>query len=222
MNTEGSGGFNLHDLLEKELRRRLGTVEGPCPEASQSAYHAAFLAGRTAVSSSSPPAAFAFTKIAAALLAVALVIVGGSAFASASSGRANPAAWGKTVTAAVTNCMDRLKGEQHGIGQCVSAVAKQHGEEERTSHSASGARANPPGSAPGENGLTGAPTDQQTGQPENRSTRQPKNDHDSTGQPKSHPTGPPNGVPAGPPANRTPASGGPHSTRAPASPPPHP
>ena len=227
MNT-ATRGFNLDDLLQKELRRRLGTVEGPSPQPSQSAYHAAFLAGQTAISPFPPSVAFALTRAAAVVLAVALAIVGGSALAAASAGHGNPAAWGKTVTAAVANCMDQLRGEQHGIGQCVSAVARQHGEEERTSHPASAAPANHPGSTPDESGPTGVPNNGQSEQPESRFMKQSKHEVESTGQSeshpegqsKNHPTAPPEGVPGGPPANR-PASGSSHSTRAP-SPPPHP
>jgi len=65
-------------------------------------------------------------------ITVATLAVGGAAAvtATAATGSANPAVWGKTVTAAVADCKGKLKDGMHAIGSCVSEVAKQKGEEE--------------------------------------------------------------------------------------------
>jgi hypothetical protein len=55
----------------------------------------------------------------------AIVVGGGSAAAAMSIGGPNPTLWGKTVTTVVTNCRDQLRADQHGIGDCVSAIARQ-------------------------------------------------------------------------------------------------
>lgn len=103
-------------------------------------------------------------------ITVATLAVGGAGAvtATAVTGSANPAVWGKTVTAAVTDCKGKLKDGMHGIGSCVSAVAKQKGAEERALHSPGA----PAGSHP-----TGAPTTH------------------PTGPPTSHPNGPPTSHP---------------------------
>ncbi len=79
--------------------------------------------------------AAASTKAAAGLAVAALAVGGVSVAATAATGSASPTVWGKTVTTAVATCKDPLKDGQHGIGQCVSAVAKQKGAEERAKHS---------------------------------------------------------------------------------------
>ena len=136
--------------------------------------------------------AAASTKAAAGLAVAALAVGGGSIAATAATGTTNPAVWGKTVTAAVATCKDKLTDSQHGIGQCVSAVAKQKGAEERAKHSEAG-----------ETHPTGKPTDL------------------PGGKPSSLPGGPPTGVPAGPPSSVPPASNGGHPTGPPVSPPSH-
>lgn len=115
----------------------------------------------------------ASTKAAAGLATAALVAGGGSVAATAATGTTNPAVWGKTVTAAVATCKGKLTDGQHGIGQCVSTVAKQKGAEERAKHSEAG-----------ETHPTGKPSDL------------------PGGKPSSLPGGPPSGGhPAGPPVS---------------------
>ena len=59
------------------------------------------------------------------------------------------AVWGATVTKTVASCKDGLKDGQHGIGHCVSAVAKTHGPAMRAEHSqASAARTDKPHGKP--------------------------------------------------------------------------
>lgn len=55
--------------------------------------------------------------------------------AAAVTGSANPQAWGQYVGDAVTTCKSELASGQHGIGQCVRAIARQKGSDESNQHS---------------------------------------------------------------------------------------
>ena|SRR2546430_135274 len=188
MNARSDDGNELDDLLERELRRRVGGLRGPNPEPVQAVYRAAARSGgRTMLSLPS--------LATAGLAAAALVVGGGSAAAAAATHSANPATWGKTVTEAVTTCKSQLGDGQHGIGQCVSAVAKQHGQAQRAAHQAGAAEAAHP---------SGTPSPHPTGRPSAHPT------------PPGHAQGRPTGVPAGPPAG-----GGTHPTGPPALSPHH-
>jgi hypothetical protein len=55
--------------------------------------------------------------------------------AAAVTGSANPQAWGQYVSDAVSTCKSELAGGQHGIGQCVRAIARQKGPQESNQHS---------------------------------------------------------------------------------------
>lgn len=68
----------------------------------------------------------------------------GAAVEANASGSASPDAWGQQVEQQVRTCKDALQPGQHGIGQCVSAFASQHGQQERDAHRASQARRNQP------------------------------------------------------------------------------
>jgi len=202
MNTSSNGGFDLDHLLEQELKKNVGRVQGPSPNVAQSAYHV-FAIGGQSMSSLSSLIAAASTKAAAGLAVAALAVGGGSIAATAATGSTNPDVWGKTVTAAVASCKDKLTDGQHGIGQCVSTVAKQKGAEERAKHSEAG-----------EHHPTGKPTDLPSGEPTDRPGGKPTNL--PGGKPSSVPGGPPSGVPAGPPT-----SNAGHRTGPPVSPSPH-
>lgn len=68
------------------------------------------------------------------------------------------------MTQAVATCKADLKGGEHGIGQCVSAVARQNGPAERAEHSqAPEARTDEHGKASGE--AHGKPSDVPKGPP---------------------------------------------------------
>ena len=62
--------------------------------------------------------------------------------AAAVTGSANPQAWGQYVSDAVSTCKSELKSGQHGIGQCVRAIARQKGPQESNQHSNSNGNAN--------------------------------------------------------------------------------
>jgi len=189
MNT--SGGFDFDNLIEHELERSVGRLQGPSPAPAQSAYHAAATGGSMSGFSSFTDAAS--VKVGVALATAALMVAGGAVAASAATGSADPGVWGKTVTAAVSSCKDKLADGQHGIGSCVSAVAKQHGVEERAEHSAaSSARQNHPTKKP--NDIPG-------------------------NKPTNHPGGKPSGMPPNPPSTVPPAGQGTHPTGPPVTPP---
>ena len=57
------------------------------------------------------------------------------------TGSLNPADWGQQVKQTVATCKETLRASgTRGIGQCVSAFAKQHGKIVSAEHRASGAR----------------------------------------------------------------------------------
>jgi hypothetical protein len=62
---------------------------------------------------------------------------------AALTGSLNPADWGQQVKQTVATCKESLRASgTRGIGQCVSAFAKQHGKIVSAEHRASGARLN--------------------------------------------------------------------------------
>ena len=86
--------------------------------------------------------------------AVAALVTGGAVAAAAVTGSTNPANWGQQVVQAVQDCKDgrvspgsQAASASRGIGQCVSAFARQHGEQQRAEHEAQGAPSDKPGNA---------------------------------------------------------------------------
>src|SRR6266702_2480445 len=67
---------------------------------------------------------------------------------AAITGSANPGDWGHQVVQQVQTCKNALAPGSHGIGQCVSTFAKQHGPDVSSEHRASGARQNHPTGPP--------------------------------------------------------------------------
>src|SRR5215472_13634798 len=78
----------------------------------------------------------AAVKSKAAVVVLATVVgvgaVGGGTAAAAASG-----AFGQQVKAHVESCKDALAKGVHGIGECVSDFAQQHGAQQRQQHSQS-------------------------------------------------------------------------------------
>jgi hypothetical protein len=98
-------------------------------------------------------------KAALAASAVVALAAGGIATGKAvTTGDPNPFDnWGSSVTKQVQTCKANPSQHGHGIGQCVSALAKTHGESVSDDHSNG---AEPPKSAP-----TGPPSSHPTGPP---------------------------------------------------------
>jgi len=77
--------------------------------------------------------------VALVVLAVATGLMATTILAAAAvTGSANPQAWGQYVSDAVSTCKSELANGQHGIGQCVQAIARQKGPQERNHHSNAG------------------------------------------------------------------------------------
>jgi len=112
--------------LEDELSRTLTPIVSQPARPGQARYQSV-RSGRLSMSRK------AMVGLAAATLAVA-----GSGVLAAASGSVNPQVWGQQVKSAVEQCEAELQPGQHGIGGCVSAFARQHGEQMRTQHGAGG------------------------------------------------------------------------------------
>jgi hypothetical protein len=140
-------------------------------------------------------ASVASSKVAAGLAVAALAVGGGSLAAAAAPGSSDPAVWGKTVTAAVEQCKDQLGSGIHGIGECVSQVAKQKGAEARAAHSQGGSAQDHPKGAPaaksnGNGNANGNGNGNGNGN---------ANGHPGGGPPSTTPAGPKDSHPTGPP-----------------------
>jgi len=68
-------------------------------------------------------AALSLKLLTGVAVAAAAVTVAGAA----TTGSLNPSVWGQQVTQRVQECKDKLADGQHGIGDCVSSFASQHG-----------------------------------------------------------------------------------------------
>jgi hypothetical protein len=88
------------------------------------------------------------SKVALAVLA-ALLATGSAAAGTAAA--ASQGAFGQQVKAQVASCKAHLTTGVHGIGECVSDFAQQHGAQQRQQHSQSGK------SNPGKSGSHGGP-----------------------------------------------------------------
>jgi hypothetical protein len=112
----------MNDLerdLEQELHRVLDRVSG-IPIPPRRTGHA-----RVSVRALVGGAGAAFTVkllTGVAMAAAAVTVVG-----AATTGSLNPVVWGQTVSEKVESCKAQLAGGQHGIGDCVSEAASQHG-----------------------------------------------------------------------------------------------
>ena len=83
-------------------------------------------------------------------VAAAAVTVAGAATEVALTGSPNPLVWGQQVTQQVAACKaSAARLGEHGIGECVSDFANQHGKAVSASHRASDSRGNGEGNANG-------------------------------------------------------------------------
>jgi hypothetical protein len=213
MNVNGGDGLDLERLLEQELQKAAGKLQGPNPLAGQSAYHAAFAVGGIALSPISSILAFVTTKAAVAA-AAATIVVGGAAAGTVATGSPNPTVWGQAVVAAVQGCKtaeaandataagaettgSQASAARQNVGQCVSAFAKQHGATQRALH-ASDAH---------ENDTTGKGSDHKgkpSDLPKIKASETPELEPSDVpgGASKNHPGGKPTDVPGGKPSSK--------------------
>ena len=110
---------DLERELEQELHRILDPIVGqPIPprRAIQNRRRARALLGGAG-------AALSFKMLTGVAVAAAAVTVAGAA----TTGSLDPTVWGQQVSARVADCKAKLADGQHGIGDCVSSFASQHG-----------------------------------------------------------------------------------------------
>jgi hypothetical protein len=118
-------------------------------------------------------------------VAVVTILAAAAVTEAAITGSADPSNWGRLVTQQVATCKAALKTGEHGIGQCVSAFAKQHGDTV-SDQRASGARLNHGnGNANGSDKATGEATDSGKG---NGNGKGRGNGHGQTSHKSDHST----------------------------------
>jgi hypothetical protein len=178
MGSNATNGFD--GWLERELHQDASAVVGSNPLPSQARYHAVALAG-TALGALSFAILSTKTVTAAALSVVAIVAAGATTEALV-TGSANPADWGHQVVQQVQKCKAALPPGGHGIGECVSSFASQHGKQEKKTNAASSPNPNPNGGSSNGEPAGGPPSDQPHGAPSSHPTDHPH------GAPSSHPT----------------------------------
>jgi len=171
------GGFD--QWLEQTLQQETAGRGGPSPDAAQATYHAAYLQGGLQMSGLATAASLISAKGAAGL-AVAVLAVGaaGATTETVVTGSANPSNWGQQVVKQVQTCKDALAPGSHGIGECVSTFAKQHGKQVSSEHRSSGAPTHHPSA-------TNHPS--ATDHPGGKPTSHPNSTDHPTGPPTSHP-----------------------------------
>lgn len=140
----GHDGFET--WLERKFQARAAAQPGKHVMPAGARYHKDFVNGGTRVSFLAKLAALASVKAAIGLTVGVLAV--SAAGEAAISGSGDPTAWGQQVSQQVQKCKAALAPGSHGIGQCVSAFAKQHGDQVSDSHQASNARKNEPSTSP--------------------------------------------------------------------------
>lgn len=180
MSVESGNGFD--QWLEQQLHNEAARANGPSPAPAQAQYHATYLQGGLHMSVLAKAVSVVSTKGAIGLtVAVLAVGAAGVATEAAVTGSANPSDWGQQVVQQVNKCKAALTPGSHGIGQCVSAFAKQHGPQVSADHRASGARTNGNDHTPGPPASPGKPSSA-PGKPSNAPGGKP-----SSVPPTSHP-----------------------------------
>jgi hypothetical protein len=151
--------------IERELEQTLHRVLDPIaarPIPPRRAVH-----GRSAFRTVAGGAGAALTVklLTGVAAAAAAVTVAGAV----TTGSINPVIWGQTITQTVETCTDNLANTgDHGIGQCVSAVAKTHGSQVASAarhHGDDNANGNGSGSSGTGNGPNGHANPRSTSHP---------------------------------------------------------
>jgi len=170
MGTDGTNGFD--EWLESELRQNASRETGPNPLPSQSRYQAIARPGNALHRLSFALAAMASIKTVTVLaVSAAAIVATGATTEAVITGSANPTNWGHQVVQQVQQCKLALAPGGHGIGECVSSLASQHGRQESSTHATSSPSQHP----------KGGPS---SGQPAGG----PPSNHPHGGPPSSHPS----------------------------------
>jgi hypothetical protein len=128
------GGDSFDQWLGQQLQQHVATHNAPSPMPAQAQYHAAYIQAGVHVP--------VLAKVAAVLTTKAAIAVTFGVLAAAAAGEAvvtgsiNPVDWGQQVVQQVQKCKDALAPESHGIGDCVSSFASQHGKNVSDEHRA--------------------------------------------------------------------------------------
>jgi uncharacterized membrane protein YgcG len=133
MNALGGDPFDL--WLGQELKQHAQAQGGPSPMPAQAQYHTAYLKGMH-MPFLAKVAAVLTTKAAIAVTAGVVAVGAASVSEAVITGSVNPADWGKQVVQQVQKCEAALAPGTHGIGQCVSSFASQHGKQVSSQHRA--------------------------------------------------------------------------------------
>jgi hypothetical protein len=120
-------GPGFDTWLDSQLQQHAAAYSGPSPLPAQAQYHAAYLHGGVHLPLLAKVGAVLTTKAAIGVAAGALAVGAAGVGESVITGSINPADWGKQVVQQVKYCKDALAPGSHGIGQCVSSFASQHG-----------------------------------------------------------------------------------------------
>ena len=120
-------------------------------------------------------AAVAVKLVSGFAVAALAATAAGAATEAAITGSLNPADWGQQVRQQVQQCKDTLRPDTRGIGQCVSAFAKQHGQAESSKPKNNNGSSNGNGNANGKDKTktNGRPGHKQTNNPGSSGTMHP-------------------------------------------------
>jgi hypothetical protein len=159
MSSSGDAGFD--QWLSSQLEQHASAHAGPSPMPAQAQYHATYVNAGTRLPLLAKVAAALTTKTAIAVAAGALAIGAAGVGESVITGSTNPGDWGKQVVKQVNECKAALAPGSHGIGQCVSSFASQHGAAKSAEHRATPTPAygdHTPGQPPGKGKANPHPT----------------------------------------------------------------
>jgi len=151
--------------FDREIERELNRILGPVDSASIPAWRTPASGGFMKRLLGGTGAAIA-AKLATGFAVAALAAAGAGVMTEvATTGSLNPNVWGQQVKQTVATCKTTLRASGvRGIGPCVSAFAKQHGEQVSDSHQASNAR-NGHGKGQNNSNGHGQPSDKTHGKP---------------------------------------------------------
>jgi hypothetical protein len=194
-------GDNFDRWLEDELGKRLDSIDpGYVAPRYLASGRRGSHRGRVGFLAGLPLPALLTTKVAAASMVVLAATGTGVAVKTVTTGTANPLVWGQQVKTQVDKCKDALPAGQHGIGECVSTFATQHGSStssSASSHSDSSRDSSSSTTTGNGNGNGGDNNGKAKGKPTAQPTPQGQSDTHPTpqGQSSSHPTPPPHPTP---------------------------
>ena len=128
------GGDSFDQWLGQQLQQHAAAHSAPSPMPVQAQYHAAYIQGGVHVPLLAKAAAVLTTK--AAIAVTFGVLAAAAAGEAVVTGSVNPVDWGQQVVQQVQKCKDALAPDSHGVGDCVSSFASQHGKKVSDEHRA--------------------------------------------------------------------------------------